>query len=94
MATAVKVIEAPVKALLGDIINPGDEVVTLTQVYGRGTNICLGIYRGIVEPTNGKTGDVRYAVDRPHSSKRSYLRFATNIARKTITLAELEGLTI
>lgn len=94
MASTVKVIEAPVKALLGDIINPGDEVITLTQVYGIGTNVCFGIYRGVVEPPDGKTGSIRYAVDRPHNGKRSYLRFATNIVRKTITLAELEGLTI
>lgn len=90
MATNVTVIEAPIKALLGHIINPGNEVITLTQIYGRGTHICLGIYRGVVQQPNG---DVKYAVERSNG-KRSYIRFATNIAKKAITLAELEGLTI
>lgn len=94
MVSTVKIIEAPVKALLGDIINPGDEVITLTQVHGIGTNVCFGIYRGIVEPRDGKTGNVRYAVDRPHNGKRSYIKYKANIVRKTVSLAELEGLII
>jgi hypothetical protein len=90
MTTKVSVIEAPIKAVLGHIIKPGDEIVTFAQINGRGTHICFGIYRGIVQLPNG---GVKYAVERTNG-KISYLRFNSNIARKTITLAELEGMTI
>lgn len=93
MTSKVVVTAEPVKAFRGDIIKPGDEVFTFTQVYGRGTLVSSGIYRGVVKGST--TGRIKreyekYAIDRP-DGKRTYINYSSNIARKSLTLEELDG---
>lgn len=93
MARKVVVIEEPITAFLNDVITPGDEVFTFTQVDGRGTLVSSGIYRGVVKySTRGREFE-KYAIDRP-DGKRTYVNYSSNIARKSLTLEELDGLIV
>jgi hypothetical protein len=90
MASKVMVTEERLYGFLGDVIQPGDEVFTFTQVYRRGTLVSSGIYRGVVKYSARGGEFEKYAIDRP-DGKRTYINYSSNIARKSLTLAELDG---
>lgn len=93
MTSKVVVIEESLVAFLGAVIKPGDEVFTFTRVDGRGTLVSSGIYRGVVKYSTRGRGFEKYAIDRP-GGKRTYVNYSSNIARKSLTLEELDGLLV
>jgi hypothetical protein len=63
--------EIPVIGNLGHTIQPGDQVFTFTQVYGRGTRVCRGTYVGTKKvPHRYNPGEFRetYVVQREDES--------------------------
>ena len=73
-----------VEGVMGQIISPGDKIVTFTQVYGRGTRIYSGIYRGVIRSQHW----IYYVVER-EDGKRSKLNYNGMVLPHT-TLADLD----
>ena len=81
-------LQEKVEGKLDQIIAPGDKVFTFTQVYGRGTRIASGIFRGIIRTSERGHIWVYYVVERP-DGKRSKLNYNGMVLPHT-TLTDLD----
>lgn len=81
-----------VEGTLGDTINPGDKIFTFTQVYGRGTRIASGIFRGVMRIVDNRSAWEYYVVERANG-KRTKLNYNGMVPVGT-TLEQLDDCVI
>jgi len=81
----------PIKGLLNQEIEVGDEVVTFTKYYG-GVRVSKGVYLGwrTLYIRGGRWEEVRYIIER-EEGKRSEVHHASNIVLATTPLTALDG---
>lgn len=78
-----------IEGTLGHTINPGDAVFSFTQVYGRGTRIWSGIYRGFIRTVSGGGANWEHPVIERPCGKRTKLHYNGLVPAGT-TLSELD----
>jgi hypothetical protein len=86
-----EILKKEVVGTLGHTIKPGDKVYTFTQVYGRGTRVCRGVFLGVGEtPHRYNRGVVTttYVVEREEGRTPSILHYPGMVPVGT-TLDEL-----
>jgi hypothetical protein len=81
-----------VEGKLDQIIKPGDQVFTFTQVYGRGTRISSGIYRGIIREERRGYHWEHYVVERK-DGKRTKLHYNGMVLPST-SIADLDDMVV
>lgn len=76
-------LEEPIIGATGTMINPGDRVFTFTQVYGRGTRVWSGVFRGVIRVEQRRDDIWEYFVVERGDGARSKLHYSNMVPAGT-----------